>query len=392
MSDQLKFLVLATGQPSKHLIKAIQKRGHTYEHHQPDNLYMYVSEVESGHDRIYDGRIDLEQPVRLKAKTYDAVISRLGSGLDYGATILQHLTENLDIYCPQTADGLLFARNKMRTSQRLSSEGIKVPLTVFAKNPVHVQFLIDKLGGLPAVGKLLSGSQGQGVMIFKDAEQTNTSLESFWKLQVDILLQRYIDSNKTDVRAIVVGDKISVAMERTGNKDFRANISQGGSGRKVTLSDQQKDLCIRAAKALRLEFAGVDLIKDKEGKSYIVEVNGNPGTKIIDITGHNYFDDLVAHIETKVGHQDEQNDEKQEEASIKPKPYQSMQALEQSINGIATSHQVAEFKRLLSNQNGNKLGNTSSEVHQVIQFISSYNNQRAFPKLVSVLNKWKFKK
>lgn len=171
----------------------------------------------------------------------------------------------------------------------------------FAKNPVHVQSLMDSLGGLPVVGKLLKGSQGQGVMIFRDPEQTNTSLESFWKLNIDVMMQRYIESDRKDIRAIVVGEKVAVAMERSGKKDFRANISQGGSGRLIELTKEQEQICVNASKALGLSFSGVDLMKDANGKNYIIEVNGNPGTKIIDITGHNYFDDLVAFIETQTG-------------------------------------------------------------------------------------------
>jgi ribosomal protein S6--L-glutamate ligase len=100
---------------------------------------------------------------------------------------------------------------------------------------------------------------------------------------------------------MVVGDKVVVAMERSGKKDFRANISQDGSGRLAELTKEQEQICVTASKALGLSFSGVDLMKDANGKIYIIEVNGNPGTKIIDITGHNYFDDLVAFIETQTG-------------------------------------------------------------------------------------------
>jgi ribosomal protein S6--L-glutamate ligase len=299
----MKILVLGTGNPSKHLINAINGRGHSYEYQNPDSLYLYVSESANGYDRIYNGSPTLEEPVRLRAKEYDAIISRLGANLDYGATILQHLTENLGIYCPQTSDGLLTARDKMKSTMRMSAAGVKVPLTVFAQNPVHVQFLMDLLGGLPVVGKLLKGSQGQGVMIFRDPEQTNTSLESFWKLKIDVLMQRYIESGRKDIRAIVVGEKVAVAMERTGKHDFRANISQGGTGRKIELTTQQEELCVKAAKSVGLSFAGVDLMNDENGKSFIIEVNGNPGTKIIDITGHNYFNDLVEYLEKQTGRQ-----------------------------------------------------------------------------------------
>lgn len=294
----MNVLLLTTGTPSKYMVQAL--KGHTYERHNPSDLYLYVSESMNGYDRIYNGNRELDEPQRLKVKDYDAVISRLGSNLVFGATILQHLTENLGIYCPQNADGLLIAQDKMKTVMRLSKYGIRVPATVFSKNASHVEHLMKMLGGLPIIAKLLKGSQGLGVMICRDAEQTNTTLESFWGQSIDVMLQRFVDAKQKDVRAIVVGEKVVVAMERTGKKDFRANISQGGSGRKVELTDEQKELCINAAKSVGLEFAGVDLMTDQDGKSYIIEINGNPGTKIIDITGHNYFVDLVKHIEEKV--------------------------------------------------------------------------------------------
>jgi ribosomal protein S6--L-glutamate ligase len=294
----MKVLILSTAEPSRHLVAAL--KGHEYERRNPDDLYLYVSESVNGYDRIYTGRPDLATPDRLKAREFDAVISRLGGNLNFGATILQHLNENLGIYSTQSASGLLLAQDKMKTVMRLSAAGIRVPLTMFAKNASHVEFIMNKLGGLPVIAKLLKGSQGLGVMICKDQEQTNTMLESFWGQSIDIMLQRFIDAEKKDVRAIVVGDKVVVAMQRTGVKDFRANISQGGNGQKIALSADQERMCVQSAKALGLDFAGVDLMTDKDGKSYIIEVNGNPGTKIIDITGHNYFVDLVGHVAGKV--------------------------------------------------------------------------------------------
>jgi ribosomal protein S6--L-glutamate ligase len=300
MSNKLNFLLLATGSPSSHLTKAITERGHTHEWHNPNDLYLFVSESENGYDRIYNGSATLERPVRLKAKSYDAIVSRIGNGLEHGASILRHLSENLDIYCPQDADGLETASNKLKTTQRLSSKGLRVPLTTYASSPLHTDFLIGKVGGLPSIGKLLKGSQGIGVFMLETPQAANTTLESLYRLNASLLLQKFVESGSKDIRAIVVGDKVSVAMERTGKKDFRANISQGGSGRKVELSKEDIDICIKAAKAVNLDFAGVDILKDEQGKTYVIEVNGNPGTKIIEITGHNYFTDLVKYIEDKV--------------------------------------------------------------------------------------------
>jgi ribosomal protein S6--L-glutamate ligase len=190
------------------------------------------------------------------------------------------------------------------------------------------------------VAKTLSGSQGVGVMICKDAEQTNTSLESFHKLEVDVLLQRYIESGAKDIRVIVVGDKVVSAMRRTGKKDFRANISQGGSGEAVELSEADQALCIKASQVLGLEFSGVDLIKDQDENSYVVEVNGNPGSKIIDITGYNYFQDLVTHIEKKVGASTRKEETQQEDSNSSKAQLASLELKQErgekmSINEVA---------------------------------------------------------
>jgi ribosomal protein S6--L-glutamate ligase len=294
----MKILILATGRPSKHLIQAIEDKGHTYETHDPRNLYLFVSESENGYDRLYNGSSDVESPVRIKSKDIDAVISRIGADLVHGAAILRHLTDNLGIYGTQRAGGLELAANKLKTIQKLSSAGIRVPATMYAKNPVHIDFLIQKVGGLPAVGKLLQGSQGKGVFILETPIAANTALESLYKLDVGLKLQKFIDAGSKDIRAIVVKDKVVVAMERTGKKDFRANISQGGAGRKITLSLEDQEICVRASKAVGLKFSGVDILKDSDGRTYVIEVNGNPGSRIVQITGHNYFTDLVEMVES----------------------------------------------------------------------------------------------
>lgn len=299
---QLHLLLLCTGTPSRYLLEAITNRSHTYESYDPSNLLLEISESVNGYDLVHDANAKHPTPVRLKAKSYDAVISRIGADLSGGAAVLRHLNENLRIFATQDADGLETAANKLKTTQRLSAAGLRVPRTVYGKQIGHIDFVIKKLGGLPAVAKLLKGSQGRGVMMLETKLATNTTLESLYKLKASLKLQRFIDAKGKDIRAIVVDDKVVVAMERTANKgDFRANISQKGSGRKIELSEADQKMCVDAAKACNLDFAGVDLMKDEKDTSYVVEVNGNPGTLIIGLTGHNYFVDLVKFVERRNG-------------------------------------------------------------------------------------------
>ena len=294
----MNILILGTSPVlSKNLTDSLEKKGHTYKYYKPNELYLYVSEHENGNDRLYWGNPETNEVERVYVKNFDAVITRIGWGLDYAASILTHLTENLGIYSPQSAEGLVTASNKMKTTQKLSYAGVRVPRTVMAQTPVHADFLIKKIGGLPAVGKLLQGSQGKGVMILRDAEQTNMSLETFAKLEANIQIQAYIEGGGKDIRAIVVGDKVVVALERTGKKDFRANLSRGGSGKAIELTEQEKTMCVKMAKAIGLECAGVDILRGQDGYTYGIEVNGNFGEKIISITGVNFFENIIDHIQ-----------------------------------------------------------------------------------------------
>jgi ribosomal protein S6--L-glutamate ligase len=338
-SNKLHILIL-TNSSQKKLIEVIENRGHTYELLNPSDLYLFVSESENGYDRIYNGNADLLTPQRLKAKDYDCVISRIGKNLNHGASILRHLTENLGIYCPQSADGLLTSSDKLKTTQRLSFKGIRVPATIYAANPLHIDFLLSKVGGLPAVAKMLHGSQGVGVSILETPLATNTALESYCKAGIDIKIQAFIKAGGKDVRAIVVGNKVVSAMERTANKgDFRANISKQGSGKKIDLSNEDEEICVNTSKALGLEFSGVDIMKDENGKTYVIENNGNPGTQICNITGHNYFEDLLDLIEDKTGVSENTSSNSNEKQDANIQIVKEVKV--ESINKISASTQYA---------------------------------------------------
>ncbi|MDD5507762.1 MAG: RimK family alpha-L-glutamate ligase [Bacteroidales bacterium] len=281
------------------IIKAGEKRGHKMTVLDPAKLYLYISDKENGYDRIYDGSTGTDKPERIKAKEIDAVISRIGANLEYGATVLEHFNRNLNIFCTQSANGIKTASNKLISLQRLSQAGIRTPQTVIGNNIIHCSWLIDKIGGLPAIAKTLQGSQGIGVVPLKDPEQTNAMLQSFHKSKVNLLLQQYIEAGARDIRVIVIDSKVIAAMERTAVKgSLRANISQGGSGRKIELSQDDQDICINAARAVGLAGAcGVDLIKDKDGSSYIIEVNSNYGYHVETITGVDISTPLIQYVE-----------------------------------------------------------------------------------------------
>ena len=290
----MKILVL-TNSPAENvkLEDAAKQRGHELRFINPSKAMQYISQHERGLDRLYLANDDSE-PERIFTKDVDVVIPRLGGGVEYGSALLRFIVENLGAYSPVNGWGLHLASNKAWCLQKLSSENIHVPKTIITCSPKNIAWIVEQLK-LPVIVKTWSGSCGRTVGIC-DSKQSANSLFAFAvHAGLKILLEEYIETGGTDFRVWVCGDKVSVAMKRTSNdkKDFRANISQGGKGERVQLSEEDENLCIRAAHSIGLKVAGVDLMKDANGTSYIIEINSNPGVQIIDITGVNPFIDVI---------------------------------------------------------------------------------------------------
>ena len=296
----MKILIL--GSPkidgTKSIVSAGKKRGHEMIVKYPSHLLMLISDSVNGYDRIYDGFGQEGKPERMPANQYDAIIPRIGSNLGYGCAIVRQLNENLNIFSTQTADAIRIAADKLLCQQKLSQQGIRTPKTVYGNRSIFPDWMIKQVGGLPAIGKELTGSQGNTVYPLESNYQTNVFLKNFNKKRKNLLIQAYIDSGGKDVRVIVIDGKVIAAMERTAVKgEIRANISQGGSGKKIELSPEDQDLCVKAARACGHEVAGVDLLKDKEGKSYLLEVNSNYGYFVESCTGIDISTPLIEYCE-----------------------------------------------------------------------------------------------
>ena len=279
------------------IIHAGEKRGHKMMVLDPEYFSPLVSNVENGYDRVYD--VAPKTATRIAIKQFDAIIPRLARNVIYNSYVLEHLTENLGIYSTQSA-GIRAAANKWHTTQIVSRFGIKTPKTIYLKNASNLEFLIEKLGSWPIVLKYVYGSQGVGVVLLTDKKSAISTCEALLKNKADIILQEYIESKGSDIRAIVVGDKVVTAYRRTAPKgDFRSNLSLGGSGELVQLSMDDQIICVKASRAIGLEISGVDLIKDSKGTTYLVEINSNFGMKGQKITGVDFGEQMIEYIEKR---------------------------------------------------------------------------------------------
>lgn len=292
------FLILATHAPNKHLINAIVQRGHTYEWLDPSYFYLKVATGMKYKGEAYDGRDKKSPPKLIEWHKYDAVIPRIGKNREYNLNVLAFLTEICGLYSPQTAAGIDRASNKWLTHQILAAKGLSTITSIFANEPAHPADLIKLTSPtMPIILKKIYGSQGKQVIKCNDFSQTVDTITTFWNSEEQLLLQKYIDSRGKDFRVIVVGNSVASVMEREAIDGWKANLSIGGGGKEGKITNAEAELCVKASRALGLEFSGVDLIRDSDGNSYITEVNSNMGSKIIDITERNHFIDLIIHIE-----------------------------------------------------------------------------------------------
>jgi len=216
---------------------------------------------------------------------FDAVIPRIGaSNTFYGTAVLRHL-ETMGIYTLNASIAISRSRDKFRSLQLLARKGIPMPLTSFAQSPDNTTDLIRMVGGAPVVIKLLEGTQGKGVVLADSHQSAVSIVNAFKEMGANILVQQFIEEScGTDIRCLVIGDKVVAAIKRQAKPgEFRANVHQGGKALKVKLTPQERTLAVSAAKTMGLKFAGVDLLRSNQGP-LVLEINSSPGLEGIEKT------------------------------------------------------------------------------------------------------------
>ncbi|MBP6581719.1 MAG: RimK family alpha-L-glutamate ligase, partial [Sphingorhabdus sp.] len=175
------------------------------------------------------------------------------------------------------------SRDKLRSLQILARKGLGLPVTAFAHDPRQTGEVIQMVGGAPVVIKLLEGTQGIGVVLAETENSARSVIEAFRGANVNILVQEFIkEANGSDIRAFVIGNRVVAAMERQGaDGDFRSNLHRGGSASAIKITPEERSTAVRAARALGLNVAGVDMLRSNHGP-VIMEVNSSPGLEGIE--------------------------------------------------------------------------------------------------------------
>ncbi|KGO86561.1 30S ribosomal protein S6 modification protein RimK [Flavobacterium rivuli WB 3.3-2 = DSM 21788] len=262
---------------NKRIMEAGEARGH--EMHFLNLKYCYMKlDADTPEIHYRGGRV---------LNDFDAVIPRIRPSMTfYGCALTRHF-EALKVFCLNSAMAISQSRDKLYSLQLLLNSGIDIPTTGFANSPLDTNDLIKMVGGSPLIVKLLEGTQGKGVVLAETKKAAESVINAFKSLNANILVQEFIkEANGKDIRCFVIDGKVVAAIQREALPgEFRANIHLGGTASIIKVTADEKRIAIRAAKAMNLKVAGVDIIRSAKGP-LLLEVNSSPGLEGIEGATH----------------------------------------------------------------------------------------------------------
>ncbi len=182
-----------------------------------DHMRCYIDITADSPRLIYQG-----QPLT----DIDAVIPRIGASYTFYGTAVVRQFEMMGVLSANGSEAISRSRDKLRCLQLLSKEGVGLPVTGFAHSTKDIEGVIE--------------------------------------------------------RCLVVNNQAVASMKRQGAPgEFRSIIHRGGTVKRTRLSLQERDTAVRAAKAMGLKVAGVDLLRASQGP-VVIEVNSSPGLEGIE--------------------------------------------------------------------------------------------------------------
>jgi ribosomal protein S6--L-glutamate ligase len=276
---------------TQRLIEAAKKRKHTIEvinHTKCDIVIEKKNPI-----IIYNGK---------KLDHTDAIIPRIGASVTFYGTAVVRQFEMMHVFTTTESQALVRSRDKLRSLQILSRAGLGLPKTVFTNYSKNVKEIVEQAGGAPVIIKLLEGTQGIGVILAETKKAAESVIEAFNNLQARVIVQEFIkEAGGADIRAFIVDGQVVGAMKRQGKEgEFRSNLHRGGNASVIELSDEEEIAALKAAKAMGLGIAGVDMLQSARGP-LILEVNSSPGLEGIEkATGKDIATTIIKYIERHV--------------------------------------------------------------------------------------------
>ena len=162
---------------TRRLKEAAEQRGHTAK---VLNTLKFAIDLDKGSPDLYYRQKPLS--------TYDAMLPRIGASITYYGTAVVRQFQEMDVFCANTAHGILNSRDKLRSMQILSRHHIGIPRTTFVRDKKDVLPAIARVGGAPVVIKLIEGTQGIGVLLADSEKQAESIIELLQSQKQDVLI------------------------------------------------------------------------------------------------------------------------------------------------------------------------------------------------------------
>jgi ribosomal protein S6--L-glutamate ligase len=272
---------------------------------QVDMIQLKTIEVALGKD----GGILLEGE---KIHHYDCVLVK---GSFRYANLLRSiaaLLENKVPYMPLTANSFTLAHNKLLTHLALQQYKIPMPKTYVSSTIEAAKNLLKKVN-YPIVMKFPEGTQGKGVMFADSYSSASSMLDALGALKQPFIIQEYIETGGSDIRALVVGEKVVASMRRTAQKEEkRSNLHAGGTGEVAILSRKAMKVALDTSKALGADICGVDILETPLGP-LVIEANVSPGLQGLNkVSTLDVYDEIAKFLYRKT--EEQSNTKKREQA------------------------------------------------------------------------------
>lgn len=184
--------------------------------------------------------------------------------------------------------------DKGMTSFLLSNSSINTPLTWVCRDRSDALAIAEQelKKGFKIISKPLFGSQGEGV------RRLEKMTDLIWLTSSNgvYYLQRFINSKGqgySDIRVFVINGKAVAAMRRRGTS-WLNNVARGARCEVIDLEVDLSLIAVKATRALSMDYAGVDIIKDEEGQYSVIEVNSIPAWKGLESVCQLKIADLLA--------------------------------------------------------------------------------------------------
>lgn len=276
--------------PNRRLIEAAQQRGHDAWLLDPYALRPLMR----GGQLVFGPNTEGPRP--------DVVIPRQGALVSDPNLAYVRQLELAGVALLNRSQPIAIARDKFHTMQCLTAAGLPVPDSILCNHRDTLAACVASVGAFPLVVKQTRSRQGSGVWLAESLHELEALVDRNLQPKQGVLLQRFVPTQgRRDIRVLVLGGDAVAAMEVVAAPgDFRSNIHRGGRGEGVPVAADLRGLAERAALCIGLDLAGVDLLVDRHGSPYLLEVNYAPGFRGLEqATGLDVAAMIVRHLETE---------------------------------------------------------------------------------------------